>query len=392
LIFKEVSLKRELRFIFIFFLAFIIILLNSDRSFSKEFPDCTKCHKIQTRGKTVHPALNQGCVSCHTQPHEKEAKSQKFLFATGAELCWGCHDRSKFEGRHNHPPVAGGMCTSCHDVHVSDNPKLLLSPAPDLCYNCHDKGMFTKKSIHPPVAGGMCTSCHFPHKSDADKLLQAKTPDLCFNCHNRNEFTGKKNIHPPVNVDMGAGTCSNCHDPHSAGGEKLLLLPLPEICYKCHNKDRFVNKYIHTAVAGGMCTGCHLPHQSDTPELLMAESPQLCYQCHERKDTKKNVHPPVAAGMCSSCHNPHASANEFQLPKPINSSCTMCHPQIGKAPHVVSGFKTAGHPLAGEKDPKRAGKKFTCTSCHDPHDSDFMKLFRYPSQTAFGICTHCHNY
>src|SRR3990172_4423836 len=99
----------------------------------KKTPDCRRCHKIEERGNVVHPALAMGCTACHTEPHIKNPKHPKGLMAEGSDLCFACHERSIFKKKNSHSLVAAGMCTSCHDPHVSQNPGLLLQPAPDLC-------------------------------------------------------------------------------------------------------------------------------------------------------------------------------------------------------------------------------------------------------------------
>lgn len=164
--------------------ALLIILLLSSPSLSaqntkgtKKFPDCKMCHKYMATRKVVHPAITAlGCTSCHTQPHQKNPKFRKFLFADVPELCFGCHDRSIFEKAYKHPPVAEGQCLMCHDVHSSDNEKLLLQPQPDLCYGCHGDERFKNNSIHPPVQAGMCTNCHDPHSNNAPKMLPSEVP------------------------------------------------------------------------------------------------------------------------------------------------------------------------------------------------------------------------
>jgi len=55
-------------------------------------------------------------------------------------------------------------CTSCHNPHSKDTPKLLISDQPDVCTTCHDKAMFTKEDVHAALAMG-CTICHSPHSS-----------------------------------------------------------------------------------------------------------------------------------------------------------------------------------------------------------------------------------
>ncbi|MDA8156364.1 MAG: hypothetical protein M0Z52_07915 [Actinomycetota bacterium] len=318
---------------------------------------CVKCHKDKAEGKVVHPAVQMGCTACHTGvdastvPHKFTGKLG--LSAQPPDLCFQCHtddsvpDDYKFHRKDVHPPVAQGMCTFCHNPHVSDNDKLLNYKIPDLCFNCHDQGMFTKKTVHPPVAAGMCMKCHYPHSSDNEKLLRKEPPDLCFGCHDKKRFKGK-NVHPPV----AAGMCTYCHNPHSSNNMRMLNYPIPQLCFTCHD-------------------------DSAMPDDL--------------KFHKKVVHPPVAAGQCLKCHVPHANRNDKLLRKPVPFLCRGCHPEIWQGPHVIGGFSAAGHPLQGPQDPKRKGKPFNCLSCHVPHSSDWGKLWRYKAQHRFDLCTNCHS-
>lgn len=65
--------------------------------------------------------------------------------------------------------------------------------------------------MHPPVAGGLCLSCHEPHKTKEDKLIMSKVPELCFVYHDNSDFKGKIG-HYPVKEDM----CTTCHLPHQS--------------------------------------------------------------------------------------------------------------------------------------------------------------------------------
>ena len=325
--------------------------------------DCKKCHKQMATKKFVHAAIQMGCEACHTEPHQKN---------------------SKF-------------------------PKGLSAAAPDLCYGCHDKAKFTKKNVHPPVAGGMCSGCHDPHTSDNAKLLIANGAELCFTCHDKKPFSGKKIVHAPV----AGGMCPSCHAPHSSDSEKLLLSAQPALCYTCHEKSKFENKIVHAPVAGGMCTSCHFAHQGDSEKLLASAQPDMCYNCHDKAEfTRKNVHAAVMMG-CTSCHNPHANKQKYLFAKTINGLCLTCHADVAKNPHAAIGFSGAGqgHPLRGKrvkktekvegqkepvvtivetKDPARPDKGFSCSSCHNPHSSDSIKLFRYKANAAFDLCLNCH--
>ena len=214
-------------------------------------------------------------------------------------------------------------------------------------------------------------------------------PDECFLCHKKEDYISdkKKKHHSPV----ATGLCLNCHEPHSSDTGKLLIKAMPDECFMCHDGSDFKNTHNHSPVAAGMCMSCHEPHQSDTEKLLIKKSPDLCFICHEKKGfDRKNVHPPVGAGMCSVCHEPHSSKDVALLYHPITDGCLLCHPRIGKEPHAAGGALQVGHPIRGRKDPTSPYGELSCASCHDPHSSDYMDLFRYKAEKPFDLCPNCH--
>ncbi|TAN39536.1 MAG: hypothetical protein EPN25_11120 [Nitrospirae bacterium] len=356
----------------------------------KPLPVCYRCHKKQMDGKNVHPVVKtKGCIACHTNPHSAKHKATKFLPATGTELCFLCHDKAKFTKKIQHPPVAAGDCQSCHEVHVSENSKLLTAKMPDLCFNCHDKAKFENKSTHPPVAAGECISCHDPHSSDTEKLLIADTPELCYTCHDKKKFRGKKRRHLPVRY----GYCASCHNPHASPYAKLLIEEPPALCFNCHDEDNFKGKkVIHSPVEGGLCGSCHAPHQSSFKRLLLSKRPNLCFGCHDDKMfSQRNIHPPVERGRCNACHSPHASNMKALLPKEVNALCHKCHKKIGPS-HISAGISRKGHPVRTDRERLVDGKriKLSCISCHDPHSTNTIKLFKFPVKSAMELCINCH--
>jgi predicted CXXCH cytochrome family protein len=185
--------------------------------------------------------------------------------------------------------------------------------------------------------------------------------------------------------------CASCHEPHSSGAQKLLLSDMPNLCFTCHEESKFKGRFQHGPVAVGMCTSCHEPHQSYAKKLTIEKSPDLCFRCHETTEfSRKNQHPPVAAGMCTVCHDVHATPNPYQLHYPITDGCLKCHPKIAETPHAAGAFSESGHPLKDRKDPRAKNGELTCASCHNPHSSDHMKLFRFPAKRAFDLCINCH--
>lgn len=226
---------------------FLMFLLVGFSTVSAQESPCLGCHtQFKKPAKTVHAALGMGCESCHLAAEGAKHPAQKGSMKLTQDvpgLCFGCHDQSKFKGKSVHSPVAGGMCTSCHNPHQTETGKLLMSDQPDLCYNCHDKSLFTKKNVHAAVAMG-CTSCHNPHVSENAKLLSKAINPLCATCH-ADKASGRhvmaipgKGFHPiggrpePGNTGKQM-SCISCHDPHSSDFEKLY--PSGAICSKCHN-------------------------------------------------------------------------------------------------------------------------------------------------------------
>jgi predicted CXXCH cytochrome family protein len=150
------------------------------------------------------------------------------------------------------------QCTSCHEPHSSDYPKLLvMDPAfGALCVTCHDKAGWPGSSheTSPATWGGMgvdpwphtdqhtvaanaCESCHTPHDAASFDWLWTYYPEeeTCFACHEGtvagedigseltkasshavDSYTG---VHDPVEDFGSMGRhveCQDCHNPHAA--------------------------------------------------------------------------------------------------------------------------------------------------------------------------------
>jgi predicted CXXCH cytochrome family protein len=266
--------------------------------------------------------------------------------------------------------------------------RLSFAEQPD-CLMCHEP-LSKEPVVHPALQMG-CPTCHsaidaadIPHKitNKIAKGLSSDQPDLCYDCHDKSMFS-KKEVHPA----LGMG-CTSCHNPHSSKNSKLLISEPPDLCYNCHDKTKFDGKTVHPPVMGGMCTGCHSPHSSDTGKLLLSKPPALCFNCHDKTTfEKRKQHMPVASGLCLTCHSPHVSANLALLVKPMFDLCISCHKTQASGTHVLAGLR-GSHPIKqGTPDPSRQGRDMGCSSCHNPHGSDFDKLFYQQ-----GICKKCHKY
>jgi predicted CXXCH cytochrome family protein len=219
-----------------------------------------------------------------------------------------------------------------------------------------------------------------------------------------------KSVHAVLK--MGCSACHKSVEGNSHPDQKgsiILTQKMPGLCYGCHEESKYKGTSGHTRL--GMCTGCHNPHRSDAKKLLLSDQPDLCYACHDKaKFTKKNVHGIINVGGCTSCHAPHISDQPFLLSSPEHELCISCHAAKTQGSHVVALPGRKRHPVIGVKDPSTLkmikvpdpknpqkqievpdpnvpGKDMNCSSCHDPHSSDFKALL-----TAEKICMKCHKF
>jgi predicted CXXCH cytochrome family protein len=317
------AMKKHLLIPALITIASICVVFTHPAKAPAEGQGCitSQCHKGMLKTKNIHPGA-EPCETCHeavSTPHPEKGKSTFKLAQQVPALCFQCH--TAFTGmKFVHPPVKDGMCTTCHNPHDSNEPKLLVQPQKELCSSCHpDKT--DAKYAHGPAATGDCIFCHNPHASNNTHLTLKEGPALCFICHGEFESVMKKKyVHPAIN--MG---CTSCHNPHGSSFKKFFSAEGAALCYQCHPQieDKLKNtKSIHPPIKTERgCASCHNPHSSDSPKLLPKQGKDLCLDCH--KDViKKNMtvlHGPIKEGKCTGCHDPHGTPNEKLLVKPYSS-------------------------------------------------------------------------
>ncbi len=101
----------------------------------------------------------------------------------------------------------------------------------------------------------------------------------------------------------------------------------------------------------------------------------LCMTCHGNLGGLWKVkyrHNPFVRGHCTSCHNPHATEYRPLLQADVRDLCTACHPMAKEL------AKAQLHPPF---------ELLSCTSCHGPHASDYKILLRKPQKI---LCLACH--
>jgi predicted CXXCH cytochrome family protein len=373
--------------------------------------DCTTaCHQDKGQAKHVHGPVGAGvCISCHS-PHG--TLNPAFAPKTGGALCLSCHQsrQEEFSQAVVHPPVEEG-CADCHDPHESAQRYQLNyggESLSGLCFACHEEGMFAKSNQHAPVAEGDCVACHRPHSSENQALLIAPVAGgaLCFECHeDRKEDFEMEYVHAPVEE-----SCTECHDPHSAGAEYMLKESGGALCATCHADAtpeiyEAINtaKVEHPPVSKGECVRCHRPHSSRYPSLLGDAMEQLCVACHTELGEiiagSSNRHGPVKTGDCTACHNVHGSLYTKLLarfyPTEFYSGyddhkydlCFGCHnPDIARSKRTVTltGFRDGDYNLHYFHVNNEKGR--VCTACHDAHASSQAKHIRY--EVPFGAWSY----
>src|SRR5678816_629239 len=141
--------------------------------------DCTSgdCHGSLLRRKVMHgPVAAQQCLDCHKY---EDATQHRFNSLIGPNQgCVHCHDMKLKSVVH--APVQHGSCTTCHDPHGSDHPKVLRAdPAKDLCLICHrGKDDAAKTFVHTALSGGSCSTCHESHSAEQPQLLKQAAQTL----------------------------------------------------------------------------------------------------------------------------------------------------------------------------------------------------------------------
>jgi len=242
-----------------------------------------------------------------------------------------------------------------------------------------------------------CRPCHDVNILPDDKRIQASpygnTSPVCYGCH-KAIFKETQWQHSPTANLM----CQTCHEKKKDVG--LISVTIGKdapLCYRCHLvKGRVWGEmaYIHGPVALGVCSVCHNPHGDTYRFQLWADGKgEICVSCHADKqvlydeNSPITVHGIIKGGGCIACHDPHASEERFLLSKPINELCISCHNKFEK---IESGHPVGGHPLSGDRDPRRKDRKFACSSCHNPHGSKYKYLL-IGDVLGGHICNKCHN-
>ena len=221
--------------------------------------------------------------------------------------------------------------------------------------------------------------------------------ETCLTCHEdlKKGYHGSPHARAAnPRTPAGKQGCESCHGPGQAhvdgGGDKtkiknpktMSMADANAACLSCHNRSS------HQDFTGGKhdsrnvgCVTCHSVHapKSEKAQLKTANIEETCVQCHRTQVNKvhKSSHMPVGSLNgnkmdCTTCHNPHGSQNVKLLREgnSINEACATCHAEK-RGPFLWD------HQVAREG----------CTTCHDAHGSnnERMLVAKLPM-----LCQRCH--
>jgi len=289
----------------------------------------------------------------------------------GADTCIKCHDEDSeypvfdiFKTKHamkadSRTPFAGLQCEACHGPGVKG--VAFMEAAKEAGSHV---GKVRPGEKRPPIL-------NFGDKSDESAALQN---GMCLECHaDDNHIAWQGSAHQANDV-----ACANCHTIHAAQDPVLDKVTQPEVCYKCHLKERadFYKPSNHPVRFGELgCSDCHASHGAGTSTLLSRPTlNETCYTCHaEKRGPFLWEHEP-ASEDCTLCHTPHGSIHPSLLTKRPPLLCQQCHSQSG---HPSYGYTSEGLPGANPSEFLLAG---SCTNCHSQvHGSNHpsgVKLMR----------------
>ncbi len=253
--------------------------------------------------------------------------------------------------------------------------------------------LFHREEVIPMECQG-CHTSKLPAGLEVDRGGYGQSSPECYSCH-QGKVSGLEWKHSP----SASLFCGACHRADFA--QTKVAIPsgkVEKICFGCHiNNSKWIAMgHIHGPVGTGDCTICHDPHGSNSQFQLWTDGKaKLCVVCHEDKKKfasrtekqKLKVHAILSARGCVACHSPHATDHRFQLFAEINELCVSCHVQLLE---TEEGHPVQNHPLKGVKDPLRPGTPFSCTSCHNPHGSDYSYLL-IGEQRGGMVCVKCHS-
>lgn len=245
------------------------------------------------------------------------------------------------------------------------------------CESCHGPGSLAIEGLSPEkvakdAESGKQTACAFDTLIDLKELPAQAKSLICLKCHTANATFNLHNWSAGMH-SISDVSCSDCHDIHAGPDLIVRKDEMADMCETCHRdiQAEFALPSHHPIREKKLfCTNCHDPHGSGSEKLLIKASvKQVCTLCHAEKEGPFIFEHAENNEDCLSCHNPHGSVNNNLLTLRLPFLCLQCHPVHRTSPDSSSEVKAAFNTR--------------CTDCHSQiHGSDL------PSAIGGGRFTH----
>lgn len=252
-------------------------------------------------------------------------------------------------------------CVSCHTPHGTGNQALLA------------------EHLHPPVEDG----CDICHEGSFDALAEGGAPELCVMCHD--DVAEAAAAAPVPHGALEVGSCTDCHNPHAAAQEKLVLSPGAGPCADCHDEQvAGRGEVAHGVIDLLGCRACHEPHGGANEKMLRRTGSELCLSCHGETGPWVDS----AAGTV-------LLLDRFPVAKDTlgaSGLSILALSSDGMQDHPVTNHRVLGTPTDKELSLVKTSftGELTCLTCHDPHKGRSERLFRWDAESADEVCKACH--
>ncbi|MBI4689363.1 MAG: hypothetical protein HY754_03715 [Nitrospirae bacterium] len=274
----------------------------------------------------------------------------------------------------------GVQCSSCHNPH-DDTIKCFLvagtcstCPCPsgedrgELCNACHytgDAGSKDRPHLDKSKVKGGCSACHTVHSKKA-RVLNDRPEELCLKCHgpsggpderaqsNIFSLITKRSVHPVLET-------SKYHMANEELPERDSSVPRHVSCLDCHN--------VHMVKPGERLAWIKGTDVGGIKKKTAEKESEVCYNCHS-----------------DSINLP---SNSYNIRLEFNPANESYHPvervSKGRSQSLLKNIAQ--------------GSLITCSSCHEPHGSDYSPLLRVnynmedgvESTYAYELCYGCHD-
>ena len=204
----------------------------------------------------------------------------------------------------------------------------------------------------------------------------------CLQCHVEliPDFS-RTSVHSPFEREH----CTTCHTPHG----EIHTLTIFEGAVQAWNRIRTLVEWLPLKIVldvfdtgedevvddGGAVKSRTQTEVVEQKSHLVLPENELCWMCHGNLGpllSWEYPHDPFEQGQCTTCHNPHASDFGTLVVVDHRDLCVTCH-------RVADDMALSQlHPPFGE---------FECMSCHHPHSSRFRGIL---VDNQRDLCFSCH--